>query len=228
MKSLPVSADLVTWLLTGPTRLRASPIFHPKVSPDSWHICANALWARLITCPTVFRVRIPAVSRRELCPGPDRCLHSGGWQTVPLCLQPHHQRQACKSSPVLNCVLTVCYPSCIMQTPVFKYTHKRCLVIVSERVGKFSFFCNLFCVCKTDYNSSEVCVVLTLLNWKSLCHRLVCNVKVCALVWWWIHPGCHRSNTRWWMYLIWWLTWEFPQKWGKSITIVLVGCTQAA
>lgn len=34
-KSLPVSADLVTWLLTGPTRQRASPTFHPKVSQES-------------------------------------------------------------------------------------------------------------------------------------------------------------------------------------------------
>lgn len=35
MKSLPVSADLVTCLLTGPTRQRANPIFHQKVSQTS-------------------------------------------------------------------------------------------------------------------------------------------------------------------------------------------------
>lgn len=149
MKSLPVSADLVTWLLTGPTRQRASPIFHPKVSQDSWHICANALWAHLITRPTVFRVRIPAVSRRELCPGPDRCLHSRGWQTVPLCLQPHHQRQACKSSPVANCALsTLRYASTNVQMHAQTASVLVRLVIVSTQFSKFSTAVPVLCLQK--------------------------------------------------------------------------------
>lgn len=49
------------------------------------------------------RICIPAVPRWELCSGPDWCLHSGGWQAVPVCLQPHHQRQACEFVTLLNC-----------------------------------------------------------------------------------------------------------------------------
>lgn len=180
MKSLPVSADLVTWLLTGPTRQRASPIFHPKVGGDGWHIWANALWTCLITCPTVFRVRIPAVSRRELCPGPDRCLHSGGWQTVPLCLQPNHQRQACKSSPVLNCVLSVLlYANTnvqIIQTAsVFV-----CLVIVSERVGNFTTAVPVLCLQKWLAELRSVCshrYTSYIVKLKKTCHLLVCKCK---------------------------------------------------
>lgn len=110
MKSLPVSADSVTCLLTGLTRQRASPIFHQRVSQTSWtlyfcqHIDSTTLWWWVFACcahslfrmSNLSRICVPAVSRWELCSGPDRCLHSGGWQALPVCLQSHHQRQACE------------------------------------------------------------------------------------------------------------------------------------
>lgn len=39
------------------------------------------------------RLCLPAVPGRDFSPGPDWCLHWGGWKAVPVCIQPHHQRQ---------------------------------------------------------------------------------------------------------------------------------------
>lgn len=115
MKLLPVSVGLVICLLTGLTRQRASPIFLRRVSQSRVkNTRTSVCWLHRITTMCIFwvcacmrnlsRICIPAVPRWELCSGFNRCLHSGGWQALPVCLQPHYQRQACK------CVLSFCVP----------------------------------------------------------------------------------------------------------------------
>lgn len=111
MKLLPVSADLAIYLLIGPTKQKASLTFHQKVSGTCvlvFLVCVFVCTHRS-TCESLCRVRIPVVPRREFCSGPDRCLHPRGRQTVPVCLQPHHQRQTCE------CVGLLCR-SCLTGT----------------------------------------------------------------------------------------------------------------
>lgn len=73
-------------------------------------LCAHSLFCM----SNLSRICIPAVSRRELCSGSDWCLHSGGWQALPVCLQSHHQRQACEFI-LLSCYM-LSYPSCPTST----------------------------------------------------------------------------------------------------------------
>lgn len=42
------------------------------------------------------RLCLPAFPGRDLCSGTDRCLHRGGQQALPVCIQSHHQRQTSK------------------------------------------------------------------------------------------------------------------------------------
>lgn len=153
MKSLPVSADLVTCLLTGPTRQRANPIFHQKVRQTSQtlypcqHVSASALWWRACSffrTSNLSRICIPAVSRRELCSGPDWCLHSGRWQALPVCLQSHHQRQACKlcysvQEPCVLSRLPNKYKTCTnVKITLAQVFFVFVCVIVSQKTGNFS------------------------------------------------------------------------------------------
>lgn len=68
-------------------------------------ICSSITPHYCICCPVpesvlcvLPRLRLPAVPGGELSAGSDRGLHGGGRQALPVCLQPHHQRQACESN----------------------------------------------------------------------------------------------------------------------------------
>lgn len=65
-----------------------------------------------------YRLCISTVSRRELSPGADRCLHGGGREALPVCVKPHHQRQACKSQQPA-------YPLCLKVFLTFHTIHEK-------------------------------------------------------------------------------------------------------
>lgn len=133
MKSQAVFGALVTWLLIGRTKQRASLtsllkvrleksqqiqdlhvhtamwlLLFCKITVNSWDIKTllyfifikfAILWLTDGLCDGLLsRLRLPPVSRGELSAGPDRSLSGGGRQTLPVCVQPHHQRQACEST----------------------------------------------------------------------------------------------------------------------------------
>lgn len=111
----------------------AKPVGH-SVSASTVTLQHHLPVQQRVLVPTLSRICILAVSRRKLCPGPHRCLHSGGWKAVPVRLQPHHQRQACEFGTSFICCLQVIHLG--QQEHKCSLTHTRDLCYSKSNLGK--------------------------------------------------------------------------------------------
>lgn len=132
------------------------------------------------------RLCLSTVSRGELSPGTNRCLHGGGREALPVCFEPHHQRQACKSQQ----------PACSLHShSIFNHLHdswKEAVATLQQYVQlninlqRNSGLLHTQCSICTAYGSAELrCSVAvqgpyrflkSLERWEIVGHAMKCNV----------------------------------------------------